>query len=409
MTACMYWQPPILPPISTAAQQAAGMPLWTLRPQCTGIPNTSCNSIRTPPGSERAQDSSSEGASPHTSVPNTPALSADIPTRSAQVPQQRSADDCGSDSGNPSEVSSPGPSCDIDCTLEDLETSMQESKDAQIYTGVSRSGLNGRWRAQLSTRGRTVHLGTFASAEEAAQAWDRAAVQERGKAAVTNFAISDYINSDGSVKTEVKCASQGTKGSREADSNVRGHKSFRGVYHSGTYGRWKARIVVKGHKIHLGTFASAEDAARAWDLKAIEYRGAGTVTNFDASNYATGKVVAPCQVDAADSEDEDGDKDRPCGHRKRSLSNACASPSHSELSDLCTPRATSDMPPKKRKHDDAHSSPRAAKTAQWAPLSSLEQDIDAADCKRCARVSSQDEHVALTSLLSLCAAAEAMS
>ena len=256
-----------------------------------------------------------------------------------------------------------------------------------------------------------MHLGTFASAEEAARAWDRAAVRERGKAAVTNFSISDYVNSDGSVKTEVECASHGAKGQREDESNARGHKSFRGVYHSGTYGRWKARIVVKGHKIHLGTFASAEDAARAWDLKAIEYRGAGTVTNFDASNYTTGKISAPRPVDTADSEDEDEVKSRRAAHRKRPPSNDCASPSFSELSDLCTPRAPSDPPSKRRKHPDAHASPRSAKTAQWEFLRQEEEgamDHDQ-DSKICAHVSSKDEHVALTSLLSLCAAAEAMS
>ena len=61
----------------------------------------------------------------------------------------------------------------------------------------------------------------------------------------------------------------GVQRTAEANECSRGHKSYRGVYHSGTYGRWKARIVVKGHKIHLGTFASAEDAARAWDLKVL--------------------------------------------------------------------------------------------------------------------------------------------
>jgi len=152
-----------------------------------------------------------------------------------------------------------------------------------VYTGVSRSGLNGRWRAQLSTRGRTVHLGTFATAEEAAKAWDRAAVQERGKAAVTNFSLSDYLNPDGSLKPDVTASANAGK---NEDGSGTGHKTFRGVYHrlylvearlfeadfyvtSGTYGRWKARIVVNGQKIHLGTFATAEEAAKAWDLKAI--------------------------------------------------------------------------------------------------------------------------------------------
>jgi len=410
----VFLQPPILPPI---AASAAGTPTWLCMPK--GVPEQSSDATHTPPGSERIHDSSSEAASPHSTVPNTPALSAmhmpTCPARlGARVPNLvQSADDGDSDAEEISNVSSSEPSRDAD--ISDSESSMQESKNTPVYTGVSRSGLNGRWRAQLSTRGRTVHLGTFASAEEAAQAWDRAAVQERGKAAVTNFALSDYINSDGSVKTEVESASQSAKGQREDECNSRGHKSFRGVYHSGTYGRWKARIVVKGHKIHLGTFASAEDAARAWDLKALEYRGAGTVTNFDPASYAAGTVSAPLQVDAADSDDED--KGGQSADRKRSFSNDCASPSHSDLSDRCTPRAQSDSTSKRRKHPDAHSSPRSAKgTAEWDFLGQEEEERRAKSATRqdqsskdCARISSQDEHAALASLLSLCAAAEAMS
>ena len=43
--------------------------------------------------------------------------------------------------------------------------------------------------------------------------------------------------------------------------------------------------MINGHKIHLGTFGTAAEAARAWDRKAIEHRGSGTVTNFDAAEY----------------------------------------------------------------------------------------------------------------------------
>ena len=284
----------------------------------------------------------------------------------------------------------------------DAHDSVDDDKDIPVYTGVSRSGLNGRWRAQLSTRGRTVHLGTFASAEEAARAWDLAAVQERGKAAVTNFNLAEYINSDGSLKSDAGCASSGVKAQgREDVCPARGHKSFRGVYHSGTYGRWKARIVVKGHKIHLGTFASAEDAARAWDLKALEYRGAGTVTNFDAAMYANGKIAAPREIEAASDSEEGTDKsathevDR-AADRKRSRAADSDSPSPSELSNLSTPRDVT-YPTTKR----AHLSPKANKAKpQWDCFGQKEEEE--------ARCSSK-ESMAMASLLSLCAAAEAMS
>eukprot|EP00281_Chroomonas_sp_CCMP1168_P019809 CAMPEP_0206226854 /NCGR_PEP_ID=MMETSP0047_2-20121206/8313_1 /ASSEMBLY_ACC=CAM_ASM_000192 /TAXON_ID=195065 /ORGANISM="Chroomonas mesostigmatica_cf, Strain CCMP1168" /LENGTH=359 /DNA_ID=CAMNT_0053649969 /DNA_START=202 /DNA_END=1281 /DNA_ORIENTATION=- len=67
------------------------------------------------------------------------------------------------------------------------------SEDRCKYTGVSRCGARGRWRAQLSTGGRSIHLGSFATEDEAARAWDLAAVAQRGKRAQTNFDISDYL------------------------------------------------------------------------------------------------------------------------------------------------------------------------------------------------------------------------
>ena len=65
-----------------------------------------------------------------------------------------------------------------------------------------------------------MHLNSFASAEEAARAWDCAAVQERGKADVTHCALSDYINADGSVTTEVGTASQPSKSQREDEGSL---------------------------------------------------------------------------------------------------------------------------------------------------------------------------------------------
>jgi len=359
-------------------------------------------------------------------VPNTPSLRFETPAADAlRTVTPFSQGDVDADESD--QESSSGADTDKHVDGDDNAHSMQDDdKNTPVYTGVSRSGLNGRWRAQLSTRGRTVHLGTFASGPDAARAWDRAAVQERGKAAVTNFALSDYINSDGSLKTDGGSSSQcGGKGQREDEAsttNSRGHKSFRGVYHSGTYGRWKARIVVKGHKIHLGTFASAEDAARAWDLKALEYRGAGTVTNFDSCLYATGKVAVPCGLDYQDSGDDGRRDTHHSGDRKRNRSNGTSSPSPSELSELSTPRyAPSDS--KRRKHNEAHASPVAASKSyatskggqrMWKFLGEKEEQQNAESSSEeepevTVQTSSREKCTALSSLLSLCAAAEAMS
>jgi len=421
-------QTPILPPISLPP--AMGTQVWDL---CTRAPSStsSAESVCTPPHLATTMECvSSKVASPPTTVPNTPTASALLvskPALLARCASQPHAEDDDSDGESSSGPSSSGSLNHVEGDSDAHSSSPDGDKNVPVYTGVSRSGLNGRWRAQLSTRGRTVHLGTFASAEEAARAWDRAAVQERGKAAVTNFALSDYINADGSVKTEVGSASQPSKSQRE-DECSRGHKSYRGVYHSGTYGRWKARIVVKGHKIHLGTFASAEDAARAWDLKALEYRGAGTVTNFDPSVYAGGKFAKPREVDDDEEgvdNDEEGDAEIKPSHRvlpsdrKRSRASS-SSPTPSELSDNVTPRthsnASSSPPAKRKKFPEAQMSPLAAKQkAQWGFLGQEEEGTERSKPsvargagKSALGEPNEAERMAFSSLMSLCAAAEAM-
>ena len=104
-----------------------------------------------------------------------------------------------------------------------------------------------------------------------------AVIAERGGEVETNFALSDYLDEFGALRNMALT---------KAGGGGVGRNEYRGVYNSGSYGRWKARIVVNGRKIHLGTYATAEEAARAWDRRAIKERGPTTVTNFDPAEYA---------------------------------------------------------------------------------------------------------------------------
>ncbi|PKA65119.1 Ethylene-responsive transcription factor WRI1 [Apostasia shenzhenica] len=70
------------------------------------------------------------------------------------------------------------------------------ARGASKYRGVARHHHNGRWEARIGRvyGNKYLYLGTFSTQEEAAQAYDRAALIYRGSRAVTNFDVSRYTS-----------------------------------------------------------------------------------------------------------------------------------------------------------------------------------------------------------------------
>jgi hypothetical protein len=148
------------------------------------------------------------------------------------------------------------------------------------FLGVSRAP-SGNYRAYIRfSKGIVRWLGTFGTAEEAARAYDAAAVELQGSNAVTNFKSSGEPSGQaaGSVKTGVK---------KPAVARPDARTEFRGVHRlrSGTFSAqiWDSE---GQSKLRLGTFGTAKEAARAYDAAAVRLHGGAARTNFEQQHTA---------------------------------------------------------------------------------------------------------------------------
>ncbi|XP_055822202.1 AP2-like ethylene-responsive transcription factor At1g16060 [Solanum dulcamara] len=159
-------------------------------------------------------------------------------------------------------------------------------KRSSRFRGVSRHRWTGRYEAHLwdkaswnvtqKKKGKQVYLGAYDEEESAARAYDLAAIKYWGTSTFTNFPISDY-------EKEIEIMQNMTKEEhlaslrRRSSGFARGVSKYRGVARHHHNNRWEARI---GR-----VFDTQEEAARAYDIAAIEYRGTNAMTNFDMNTY----------------------------------------------------------------------------------------------------------------------------
>ncbi|XP_057784478.1 AP2-like ethylene-responsive transcription factor BBM2 isoform X2 [Salvia miltiorrhiza] len=162
-----------------------------------------------------------------------------------------------------------------------------------IYRGVTRHRWTGRYEAHLwdnscrrEGQTRKGRQGGYDKEEKAARAYDLAALKYWGTTTTTNLPISNY-------ETELEEMKHMTRQEyvaslrRKSTGFSRGASIYRGVTRHHQHGRWQARIGrVAGNKdLYLGTFSTQEEAAEAYDVAAIKFRGLNAVTNFETSRY----------------------------------------------------------------------------------------------------------------------------
>jgi len=154
------------------------------------------------------------------------------------------------------------------CTNSENQYNRKRGKNNTTgYKGIKRQG--NKWQAKIGYQGKQRYLGTFETPEEAAQAYDKAAIELYG-----DFARGNLTESP---ETVGKYKLPAPRGKRLRRVNTSG---FCGVCWNKRERKWVAHIRVNYKKNHLGYFDDPVQAAHAYDRAAVKARGESAQLNF---------------------------------------------------------------------------------------------------------------------------------
>lgn len=152
------------------------------------------------------------------------------------------------------------------CTAKDnARNAKRRSDNSSGYKGVCFS--DGRWVAHIQVNGVGIRLGSFLSKEEAAEAYRKAAIEFHG----------EFASNGERSQEDLSYLLDGINVDAERPSKK---SSYRGVYWSEKCSNWKVSIRINGKTVHIGSFYSEEEAARAFDREALKHRGNLAKLNF---------------------------------------------------------------------------------------------------------------------------------